>query len=282
MFRVKVENEVGDILNISEDRNYLITNIEGTSPPSSTIIRAGVAGQDGSRYNSSTVNERNLVMYIRFMSEVEKSRIKLYKYLRTGKYVKFYFSNGTRDVFIEGYIEDMPVNNFSQAETMQVVILCNKPYFNAIDEVLDMMNNVKPLLRFPYATYGNGQPLSVYEKAVEINVINSGDVDSGFELILTARGEVVNPKIINGNTLEFLGVNFTMEAGDKIIFNTSRGSRSVTLIRDNEQINIFNYLMQNKTWLQLKVGDNLFVADTESGGAFLDVTFKHRDLFEGV
>ena len=282
MFRVKVENEVGDILNISEDRRYLITNIEGTSPPSSTIIRAGVAGQDGSRYNSSKVNERNLVMYIRFMSDVEKSRINLYKYLRTGGYVKFYFSNGTRDVFIEGHIEDMAVNNFSQTETMQVVILCPKPYFNAIDEVVDMMNNIKPLFRFPYATTMIAQPLSVYEEAIEINVINSGDVDSGFELILTARGEVVNPKIINGNTLEFLGVNFTMEAGDKIIFNTSRGSRSVTLLRDTEQINIFNYLMQDKTWLQLKVGDNLFVANTESGGALLDVTFKHRDLFEGV
>lgn len=282
MFRVKVENEVGDILNISEDKRYLITNIEGTSPPSSTIIRAGVAGQDGSRYNSSTVNERNIVMYIRFMSDVEKSRINLYKYLRTGKYVKFYFSNGTRDVYIEGYIEDMPVNNFSREETMQVVILCHKPYFNAIDEAIDMMNNIKPLLRFPYATTGIGQPLSVYEEAVEINIINSGDVDSGFELILTARGEVVNPKIINSNTLEFLGVNFKMEAGDKIIFNTSRGSRSVTLIRDNERINIFNYLMQGKTWLQLKVGDNLFVANTESGGALLDITFKHRDLFEGV
>ena len=47
--------------------------------------------------------------------------------------------------------------------------------------------------------------------------------------------------------------------------------------------NIFNYIMQDSTWLQLDVGSNEFIYTVESGDATdLLVTFKHHGLREGV
>jgi hypothetical protein len=49
------------------------------------------------------------------------------------------------------------------------------------------------------------------------------------------------------------------------------------------ETNIFNYVMQNSTWLQLEAAGSTFVYEVGSGilGDLL-VTFKHSNLYEGV
>ena len=74
-----------------------------------------------------------------------------------------------------------------------------------------------------------------------------------------------------------------MQAGDVIIITTGRGEKSVTLLREGVETNLFNYLMEGITWLQLEVGGSAFVYEIGSGLiSDLLVTIKHRDLFEGV
>lgn len=282
MFRCVVENEQGDSMQLTGHSDYRIKDIEGLDPSSSTIIRAGVAGANGTKYKSSKVDEKNIVMYVSIVQNVESARLTLYKYFRTGGYSKLYFTNGQRNVFIEGYIEDISINHFGMDQTAQISIICPQPFFNSLDELRVMMSNVIPMLRFPYATSGTGQVMSVYQIATEKNLFNAGDVNTGLTISFKARGEVVNPKIINSYTLEFIGVNFIMQEGDEIVINTNRGNRSVTLIRGNVRTNLFNYLMENKTWIELKPGDNIFVIDVEQGDSLLDVVCTYRDLFEGV
>jgi hypothetical protein len=40
--------------------------------------------------------------------------------------------------------------------------------------------------------------------------------------------------------------------------------------------------MSGSTFLNLSVGDNLFVYEAEEGTTYLDITYKHQDQFEGV
>lgn len=112
---------------------------------------------------------------------------------------------------------------------------------------------------------------------------NNGTVDTGLTFELYARGTIVNPKIFNYITQEFIGINFTFQAGDLVTINTQKGQKSITLLRGGIESNLFNSVMKNVTWLQLPSGGAAFVYTVESGLiSNLSVTIKHYDLFEGV
>lgn len=117
----------------------------------------------------------------------------------------------------------------------------------------------------------------------DVVVDNGGTVDTGLTFELYARGTVSNPKIFNYVTQEFIGINFTFQAGDLVTINTQKGQKSISLLRDGVTTNIFNSLMKNVTWLQLPSSGAAFVYTVEDGLiSNLSVTIKHYDLFEGV
>jgi hypothetical protein len=100
---------------------------------------------------------------------------------------------------------------------------------------------------------------------------------------LYVRSEISNPKVYNDITQEFIGINYTFESADLITIDTRKGQRSVTLLRDGVETNLFNYVMQGSTWLQLEAFGSTFVYELGEGSlGDLMVTFKHSNLYEGV
>ena len=74
-----------------------------------------------------------------------------------------------------------------------------------------------------------------------------------------------------------------MQAGDVITITTEKGNKTVMLLREGVETNLFNYLMEGITWLQLEVGGSAFVYEVGAGLiSDLLVSIKHRNLFEGV
>ena len=283
MFEVIVENKRGNKLNLRQNENYTITSITGLGPPNATINTVNVGGFDGEKFNSSKAEKRNIVMTLKILGDIETNRIALYKIFKTKEWVKFHYKNGLRDVYIEGYIESAPIELFTQNQEMQISIICPSPYFNNAEEIIEDMNLIISMFYFPFAIGDEGQTISKYEEILEKTIINEGDVEEGIVIEFRAiGGEVVNPKIFNRNTTEFFGLNITMQEGDLISITTVKGSKTVTLLRNGENINIFNNIMKNITWLQLEPGDNVFTYEAETGAEFLNVLFRHIDLFEGV
>lgn len=135
-----------------------------------------------------------------------------------------------------------------------------------------------------YQPYGYGEIVfGEIDNTTHAIVVNNGTVEAGLTFELYATATVVNPKIFNYITQEYIGVNFTLQAGDLITITTQEGQKSVTLLRNGTETNIFNYLMKDITWLQLPLGGAVFVYTVDSGLiANLNVTIKHFDLFEGV
>lgn len=282
MFRVIVENKRGNKLAFTQNEKYTITAINGLGAPNAVINTADVGQFDGQRFNSSKVSMRNITMNIVISGDVEANRIALYQIFKAKEWIRFRYRNGLRDVYIDGYIESAPVNLFSQKQEVQVSILCPEPFFKAAEEIIDDMNLVISLFYFPFSFEESGEAISEYNEVAEKVVLNSGDIENGMTIELKAIGKVVNPKVISSDTLEFFGLNFTMENGDVILVSTEKGNKTVRLIRDGIETNIFNYIMKDISWLQLKAGDNVFVFEAEAGAEYLEVTFRHRNFYEGV
>lgn len=282
MFEFIVENEKGEKINLTNSDNYLIDRIEGLDPPDNTINMSKIPGFDGEQYNSSSANKRQIVLYIDLLPPVEANRLNLYKYFKGKKNIKLYYKNDSLDVYIEGRVETVNVNHFTRQQQLQIPILCPQPYFKDIEEMLVNMSMIEPMFEFPFDISSEGQVFSEQSQLTEVNVTNLGTVDTGMTMILRARSIVKNPKIYNRDTAEYFGLNFEMQLGDEIIVNTHRGSKAVQLIREGVEINLFNYIMSGSKFLNLSVGDNLFVYEAEVGTTYLDISFKHQDQYEGV
>ena len=280
--RLIVENKNNEKLELTNNSNYAITSISGLNPAPANINTSKLATSDGSLLNSTFVKERNIVITIYIMREIEKNRIALYKFFRPKQYIKLYYSNDSRDVFIEGYVETFEGDFFTKSENFQISIICPFPFFKSTEESVIVLTNISSQFTFPFSIPEEGIIFSEYYGTNSTPIVNTGDVEAGLIIDFYSTGNVVNPIIRNINTGEFFGLNYTIEAGSIARITTIKGQKSAKLITYGTATNIINYVMKNSTWLQLSSGENQFAVTTVSGSSFLTTTLYHTDLFEGV
>ncbi len=75
MYTLIIENEKGEQLKLTDNPNYDVLSVEGTNPPKADINTVTVSGSDGSRFNSSRLSERNLVITLNIRPPTEENRI---------------------------------------------------------------------------------------------------------------------------------------------------------------------------------------------------------------
>jgi len=100
-----------------------------------------------------------------------------------------------------------------------------------------------------------------------------------------ARGTLKNPSLFNINTREFIKINKSMVAGEKIIVNTNYGKKKITQNINGVKADILNYLDivgGGDTFLQLDIGDNLFRYDADENLNNLEVSIYFSPQYLGV
>lgn len=284
MFSLKLENKSGNTLTFEQNSPFTISEIQGLNPPEATINTSEVALIDGAKYNSSKVNMRQINVAFAIEYQAAKNRIEIYKVLKSKQWIKLYYTGDYRDVFIEGYIQKIDITYFEMKQIVTCTILCPFPYFSQAQEMVNNLDKIVSAFHFPFASTVEPELLFSYiEELANVTIENYGDVACGMIIELYARNNISNPKIFNYVTGEFIGVNYSMETGDLITIDTRQGHKSITLLRDAVETNIFNSLMKNSTWLQLEENQNTFVFEVGTGNLTdLSITFSHYDLYQGV
>lgn len=281
MYKLSVENEKGDILDLFPNPNYA-TIITGLNPPNASINTSSAANFDGSKYNNSKANERNIVITIYIYPDVEKNRLNLYKYFKSKKNSKIYYSNSSRNIFVEGYVESFEVDLYENPQKAQISLICPDAYLSDINEITTSFFAAEPCFEFPFSIDKNGIPFSEITLNKEKSIVNVGDVETGMIIDISAIGTVLNPKIYNTETNEYFILNLQMDEGDRIIVNTNEGQKAVTLTHLGETSNVINKLEMNSTWFKLNVGDNLFLATSDEYPENMISNFKYISKYEGV
>lgn len=282
MYRLWVENENREILEVTNSNSFVVTNIDGLLTPEITLSNVEVAGKDGSTFNSSKATNRTISITLLPQFPIEENRQKLYAFFKANKAVKVYFKNKNRDVKIAGRLQRFEGSLFTQTQTITIDIVCNNPYFEDRNNSAEIMSQIIDNFEFPFAIAEEGKEFSFVDRALLRNIYNSGDVETGLIITLKAEGNVVKPTIYNSDTRESFALNITMQKDDTIIINTNRGNKKVELIRDNKSTNIINSIVKGNKWFNLNTGDNLFTYDCESGAEYLYISFSYSNLYEGV
>ena len=81
---------------------------------------------------------------------------------------------------------------------------------------------------------------------------------------------------------EYIKINSELKAGDIVTINTEYGSKSAVLSRDGNTEDYFRYVDVDSTFMQLKIGDNIFRYDAESNLDALEVSLYHSNKCLGV
>lgn len=284
MYELTLENKAGQQLTFGMNSPFTISEIQGLNPPEATINTSQIALMDGGKFNSAKVNMRSINVAFAIEYEAAKHRIEVFKVLRSKQYVKLYYKGQYRNVFIEGYISKIGISYFAKKQIVTCSILCPSPFFKEAQEIVDDLSNIISAFHFPFSSTATPQLVFSYiNNEIGISVDNEGDVECGLVIELYARQAVSNPKIYNYITQEYIGVKYSMQQLDVITIDTRQGQKSVKLLRGGVETNLFNYVMEGSTWLQLPPEGGTFVYEVGTGQAEeLSVTFRHWNLYEGV
>lgn len=299
---VTVTNYLGEsktfVLKNPWSTGFALTDMEGVGPPKASINTTEAATVDGSFFNSSRVQERNIVLTFHFLQTddrtVEDVRLEAYKYFPVKRYVTLLVETEHRKALVSGYVESNEPNIFSSDVTTQVSIICPDPYFYSEAITNTTFFGVDPLFEFPFENPSLTVPMIEMGKINNVTqktVVYEGDAETGVVITLHAIGPVENITIYNVDTREVMKLDTEkLEAmtgspfstSDEIIISTLKGNKYIQLLRGGVYTNILNILDKDSNWFQLAKGDNRFAYLAEDGLENLQFRMENRTVYEGV
>lgn len=301
-----ITNYLGDRIKLDlrepEVSGFLIKSVIGLGPVKATVNTTEVVTNDGSMFNSARLSQRNIVFQIVFVDTVygetiEDVRQKSYKYFPAKKSVEIIIETDNRYVRTNGYVESNEPNIFSSQEGTSISIICPDPFFYSAGEdgnnVTDFYS-IDPMFEFPFSNESLTEPLLVFGEIqikTEGVITYYGDAEIGVTIYIHAIGPASNINIYNTETREVMKIDTVklqkltgkgIVASDDIVINTSKGDKSITLIREGVSYNILNCLDKNTDWFTLAKGDNIFAFTADSGVTNLQFRIENKVIYEGV
>jgi uncharacterized protein YkuJ len=280
MFELRFENESSNIVDVNDGINYIVTHISGLNPPSASLFTSKSPNRKGSIYNGSTLDERNVVVTIKILGDVEENRNALYEWVDTEQYIKIRYKNGMKNVFCEGYVIDCSVDLFTANEVFSVAITCPDAYLKDLNEISIDITNLLKQFTFPFAIGKEGVPFSTIREGNDTAIYNAG-AETGVQFRIVCRGYVENLMIYNSNNVsETFKINTTLSPNSLVVIDTEANPKTCKEYReDGRVINLLKYV-KNPTWFQLKKGINKFgyISDTPTESVEMSIKFTNNYL----
>lgn len=271
----------GDILPLTNNDNFKLSNVDGITLADADISSSTVASMDGDFVNNVRVIPRTVILDLAIeRPDVETVKRDIMRYIKPRQRGILHWTQDGRTVQMVGIVQSIEMARFSALNIMQVTLYCSQPFWEDIEntvqdisEILDMhyfTDYVDDMLYFT----DEGAPFGEYDLNRTKAFDNTGDVEVGLEIHIVALGEVKNPVIYN-SAGEFIGIDITMHAADEAVITTAKGHKSITVNGVNKMANI----REKSTWLQLPTGEEEFTIasdDETESNMYFTVVYKQR------
>lgn len=246
--KVEVLAATGQVLSLplaDLETGYLIQDIDGLDPVKASLVTSRFGQLDGTRYQASRRENRNLVFDLKFQpaqaqTPVEILRRRLYAYFMPKSVVTLtFFVDDVAFAVISGRVESFESPKFTQEPEATISILCFDPDFYAPASVV-----------FPGSTVSG---------ITEAEVEYSGTVETGFLFRLMLDRNLNEFQIYNntplGETLifEFIG---ELLSGDILEISTVGGSKYARVTRGGSEMSFLYGVSPMSNWINLFPGEN--------------------------
>lgn len=282
-------NELGESVEFSHNSVYHSNEISGLSDIRNAIYSFNAMGQDGDTYLGNRIESREIEIVGNIAQHNADKMINCRRFLthvlnpHLSAILTYQYGDFKR--VIDCKVDNAPVfENNPVFKGFTVQLLCLNPFWREENENRADIASWIGGLEFPLMVPDDiGIELGYREQSLIVNVYNGGDVKTGMKVLFTALGTVVNPKLINVDTGEFIKFNnLTLSAGEVLMVSTFYGKKEVSLFKNNVVYNGFRYWDIDSTYMQLAVGDNLLRYDAERNLDNLEVSIYHHNMYLGV
>lgn len=285
MYELKVTNEYDQTLQLTQNPNYTIKEVSGLDPPEAIINKTRNANTDGSEFNSSYLNDRQIIITMTIEAPAEENRNNLYIYFRSKKAVKIAYKNGIRDVFAKGIVKDIDVQFFAKKQIAQITIDCMDPYFLKKEDSSGDISATQQLFEFPFAIE-EPIPFSEISTTEPIEVVNEGNDPTGVIITITPissrsiYGPIYVKNLTNGLTFK---INLILHQGESLIIDSIKGEKSVKKIDGSTETNVINEMNRTSEWIELIPGINrLLITEGTTGIPQINASISFTPKYQGV
>lgn len=280
-------NQTLDLLN--NKHRFILKSAEALHGIDTDIIESESPYVDGSEIDDVKALPRGIELTFKLIGNVQQAIDYFTSIVKSKQWVTLREIENERDIVIKGVATIPPYTRMSRSCEIVLSIYCPKPYWEDLEEVISVIDDVVNLLTFPaigqYFT-PTGRPFGAINTNLTKILMNEGAVKVGALFSIAATGEVVNPQI-NCDSGEQLGnymrLNLTLQNGDEVFINTVKGNKYIT-INGSDTFNglpILSYLeFQGEDWLQLETGENKFTITVSSGKQNVYFNASYKRLYE--
>lgn len=270
---VDLTNEQGLSMTLSLpdiSSGFVVQGIDGLDPVKATIVTSPFAGQDGSQYQTSRRENRNIIFKLGVEANysagsVQTLRKKLMGFFMPKSLVHMRFHRlGAPTVDIWGRVESFDFPIFAKEPQATISLISVDPDFYDPNQL---------------SVPGN-TTTSTYKMPIDYD----GDVETGFEFILMPDRPLADGFIIEHQpadlTLRMLEFDAPLGAGDELLISTVSGSKGATLYTNSGSRSVLYGVSPYSDWINLFPGRNLIRVYAE--GAAIPYIIRYTNKFGGL
>lgn len=242
--RIEAVSAQGSILNLpldDVDHGFLLETVDGLDPVKATITSSSFAQLDGTQYQASRREERNITMRISLepdwgVETVRDLRRSLYAYFMPKSAVDLRFYSTDEDpVWISGRVESFETALFSAEPAVDISIICFDPDFYDPNTVVVNAATTSDVVTIPLE----------YDGSVETGVVFTLNVNRSLNAFSI---------YVDEQQLDFEG---TLQNLDVLKISTVGGSKYARIIRADTEMSFLYGVTPQSKWIELQPGENM-------------------------
>lgn len=278
------------ILKIDDDYDgILIKEIDGIYKFEADISTSEYSQTHGSRYKTSRVPQRNIVITGQIYKNFHYNRQFLYRVFRPDSKGLFrYMEKDEDDRLADYYVESCEIEQDHEVGNYQISLICPDPFFYSANDITVNLASWTSGWVFPHEFLAEGEPMGERTSTMIDEIANLNGVSGiGLEITLTCSGDVLNPYVYLYETGERITIGtlempFTLTSTRSVVINTTTGKKSVVLIQNGVESSINEYLDPESEFFQLLAGINTIGYNASGGAEYLNVKVQYKMRYLGV
>lgn len=282
------EDNVQVEFSYDEYAEFFLVSLERAYSVSNNVVTSANTMTDGSTYQGSTTNQRNIVITAEFDQDYQARRDFLYKCFKPKTPGTLIYTEDGGQRQIDYYVESIDIDETGVSRNATISLVCPDPFFKDMQDVTVTMSGWEPCFEFPHEFTEDQEEFGVRIEELVKTIGNDSAADYiGIEIYMEATGCVKNPALYHVQQDIHIKVGtesfpLILEPGDAVKITTGTNEKNVYLVSGGNTEKINEYLDEESEFIQLVHGQNTFIYDADEGIDYLNVTIKYRFCYLGV
>jgi hypothetical protein len=272
---------------------FYLLSFEGYADTDADTVTIENIQRDGVTYIESFLEPKDINLIVRLragspteLNELRKQTSRIFS--PKNGLLTLLFKDESGEFTIQAVCEHMPKFGGADQRTdgvfqnVQLSLLAPSPYWQTTESIEKPLYAWVPRFTFPNVWGTTTAKTTVFGTKGEAETVENTGGD-GAPVLITITGFVDRPTVTNQTTGEFITLNTTIEAGERVEINTDDNNLTIDLIDElGIHTDIFSRMSIDSTLFKLAAGENLIEYTAVTQDEFSTVSFTYNQLFAGI